>query len=149
MKRALVLTVTTLVAFNVSLFAAKEVFQRSKPHVNVGTIANRATMLWIHSTIILRGDGTATGQVQFRELQGEKFFYRVISAEAIIAGDEVIGLDVTLARVGDRGDETGELDELTIRRSSTADDCLIYDFVGPNVHVETEGTIKLRDPVRD
>ena len=147
MKRLLMLTIATLAVSSMPLSAAKTVFERTKPHVNVGTIGGASRVMWIHSTILLEADGNATGQVQFSVLDGENYFYRVVGAEAIISGDEVIGLDVTLARVGDSGDDSGELHHLTIRRSSASEDCLIYDVLGPDIHLEAEGTIELLHPV--
>lgn len=146
--RWLALTVAVLVASGSSVFAAKDVFIRSKPHVNVGTVDDVQMEIRVHVEAALFGDGKATGAMQFAVSDGEKFFYRVVSATAEIGDDEVIGLRLVVERVGD-GQETGEPGVITVRRSTAVEDCLIYDIVGPNIQVEAEGTIELRDPARD
>lgn len=147
--RSLALTFTLLATSGSLVFAAKDVFVRSKPHVNVGTIGGVQMDIWVHVEAALFADGYATGEVQFTVSDRENFFYRVISASTVIVGDNVIGLDLIVERVGDGGEGTGEGDVVTVRRSTAAEDCLIYDVVGANIHVEAEGTIELRDPVRD
>lgn len=116
--------------------AMKEVFVRSKPHVNVGTIGGQETPLWIHAQALLLTDGAAHGTIQLRIPGGAAFLYRVTAGET----DGTV-LYLVLARVGQDGQPSGEMDLATVRPSSTVQDCLIYDFVGPNVHLEAPGSI--------
>jgi hypothetical protein len=46
-----------------------------------------------------------------------------------------------LERVGQDGKPGRETDLAVVRPSATVADCLIYDFVGPNVHLEAPGNL--------
>jgi hypothetical protein len=127
-----------------SALAAKSVFERTKPHVNVGTIEGEPVEMWFHANASVSEDGKASGILQIRVVGGESFLYRVVGGEAIVESGTVLELILILERVGEDGSPTGETDLAIVRPSSTVSDCLIYDFVGPNVHLEAEGTLGLR-----
>jgi hypothetical protein len=63
---------------------------------------------------------------------------------ATIENETVVEVILTLERVGDDGTPSGETDVAIVRPSSTIQDCLIYDFVGPPSQLEAQGTIGLR-----
>ena len=140
------LVIAGLLMSNSRVLAAKDVFYRTKPHVNVGAIDGVVTDIWVHAQGGLLGNGKANGIVQVMTT-AEDFLYRVTRAIAIVEGDTVIGLDLVAFRVGKKGD-AGDETTIIVRRSTTIEDCLIYDIVGPNVHIqfEAEGAIHLRDP---
>jgi hypothetical protein len=127
--------------------AAKDVFIRSKPHVNVIVVGGVQLEAMIHVEAGLLGDGTAVGTVQVRTFEGPTFVYRAIGGAAIVDGDDVTGLTLIVERVGSGRRARGETDIITIRQSTTVEDCLIYDFVGPDVHFESPGELVLRDPI--
>src|SRR5262245_10503728 len=93
-----------------SALAAKSVFERTKPHVNVGTIEDEPVEMWFHANASLFEGGRATGVLQIRVLDGESFLYRVVEGEAIIESGIVLELILFLERVGEDGSPTGELD---------------------------------------
>ena len=124
-----------------SAIAAKEAFTRTKPHVNVGTIGGEPAEIWCHAEAGVFEDGNASGIIEARVIGGESFLYRAVEGEAIIERGTVIELTFTLERVGEDGTPTGETDQLIVRHSSTREDCLIYDLVGPNIHLEAEGIL--------
>jgi hypothetical protein len=124
-----------------SAIAAKEVFTRTKPHVNVGTIGGEPAVIWFLANAGVFDDGNASGIIEARVIGRESFLYRAVEGEAIIEQETVVELSLTLERVGEDGTPTGETDEAIVRPSSTRDECLVYDVVGPNIHVETEGIL--------
>lgn len=134
----ILLGVGLLLAFGREAHAMKEVFVRSKPHVIVGTIGGQETPIWIHAQALLFSDGAAHGILQLRLPGGAAFMYR-----ATAGWTDGTVLYLMLVRVGQDGQPSGEMDLATVRPSSTAEDCLIYDFVGPNVHLEAPGSITL------
>ena len=142
--RALVLALA-LLALSVSpVFAAKDVFVRSKPHVNVGTVAGQLAQVFLHAIAGVFADGDAVGIVHVRVRGGEIFRYRVTQGRAVVQGNTVVEVMLDLERVGKGGTPTGETDLAIVRPSSAAADCLIYDFVGPAIHLEVEGSLTLR-----
>jgi hypothetical protein len=124
-----------------SASAAKDVFIRTKPHVNVGTIGGEPAEIWFHANAGVFEDGNASGIIEARVIGGESFLYRAVEGEAIIERGTVVELTLTLERVGEDGTPTGETDQVIVRHSPTREDCLIYDLVGPNIHVEPEGIL--------
>lgn len=92
-------------------------------------------------TRALFDDGNASGTIQARVIGGESFLYRAVEGEAIIEQGTVVELTLTLERVGEDGTPTGETDRVIVRHSPTIEDCLIYDLVGPNIHLEAEGIL--------
>jgi hypothetical protein len=121
--------------------AAKDVFIRTKPHVNVGTIGGEPAEIWFHANAGVFEDGNASGIIQARVIGGESFLYRAVEGEATIEQGTVVELTLTLERVGEDGTPTGETDQVIVRHSPTREDCLIYDLVGPNIHLEAEGIL--------
>jgi hypothetical protein len=128
--------------------AMKDVFYRTKPHVNVGTYAGQPATFWINGAAGLFADGEAHGTLLLKVLGGETFHYQVIAGAADVSGDTVLGLTLLLLRVGPDGSPTGELDMVVIRRDPSNADCLIYDFVGPNVHLEAPGSLEVANAAR-
>ena len=126
-----------------SAIAAKEVFTRTKPHVNVGTIGGEPAEIWFHANAGLFDDGNASGIIQARVIGGESFLYRAVEGEAIIEQGTVVELTLTLERVGEDGTPTGETDQVIVRHCPTIEDCLIYDVVGANMQLEGEGILGL------
>ncbi len=137
----LALTVFFSVCAPSSASAAKDVFIRTKPHVNVGTIGGEPAEIWFHANAGVFEDGNASGIIEARVIGGESFLYRAVEGEAIIDQGTVVELMLTLERVGEDGVPTGETDEVIVRHSPTREDCLIYDLVGPNIHLEAEGIL--------
>lgn len=143
-RRVLFLALGLLAVSSSPVFAAKEVFTRSKPHVNVGTVHGEPREIWFHANAGVFGGGDASGIVQLRVFDGESFLYRVTSGRAVLEQGTVVQLVLTLERVGEGGMATRETDLVIVRPSSTAADCLIYDFVGTEIHLEAEGHLTLR-----
>jgi hypothetical protein len=77
----------------------KDVFVRSKPHVNVIIVGGVQLEAMIHVEAGLLGDGTAVGTVQVRTLEGPTFVYRAIGGSAIVDGDTVTGLTLVAERL--------------------------------------------------
>ncbi len=121
-----------------SAIAAKEVFTRTKPHVNVGTIGGEPAVMWFHANAQVFDDGKATGTIQVRVVGGESFLYRVVQGEATVEQDFVLEVILILERVGEDGAPTGETDLAIVRPSPTSEPCRIYDILGTQVHVEAE-----------
>jgi len=124
--------------------AGKEVFTRSKPHVNVGIVDGEPAILWFHANAQVFDDGKATGTIQVRVVGGESFLYRVVEGEATVDQQIVVELILVLERVGEDGAPTGETDVAIVRPSSTSEPCRIYDILGTQVSVEAETTIGFR-----
>jgi hypothetical protein len=139
----LAIAVLTLAGRSWALFA-KEYFTRTKPHISAGYRMSEAVDLWVHAEASLFDDGKATGVLQFREIGGESFLYRVIEGEAILDGEVPVGMTFTVIRVGEDGSPTGETDMVIVRQSTAQEDCLIYTTVGPDIHVEAPGRIGLK-----
>jgi len=118
--------------------AAKEVFTRTKPHVNVGTVGGEPATMWFHANAKVFEDGKATGIIQVRVLGGESFLYRVVQGEATVDEDTVLEMILILVRVGEDGTPTGETDVATVLPSSTSEPCRIYSILGTQVNVEAE-----------
>lgn len=127
-----------------SALAQKEVFTRSKPHVNVGTVGGEPADIWFHSNASVFEDGKATGVLQFRVDGGEDFLYRVVQGEAIVVRETVIELSLILERVGEDGAATGEIDLAIGRPDPMVEDCLIYTTIGTDVRLEAEGLLELK-----
>ena len=127
-----------------SALAQKEVFTRSKPHVNVGTVGGEPADIWFHANASVFDDGKATGVLQFRAADGEAFLYRVVQGEATVVRATVIELSLILERVGEDGAATGEIDLAIVRPDPMVEDCLIYTTVGSDVRLEAEGLLELK-----
>ena len=125
--------------------AGKDVFTRTKPHVNVGAVDGEPAVMWFHANAQVFDDGKATGIVQVRVLGGESFLYRVVQGEATVEQQVVVELILVLERVGEDGEPTGETDLAIVRPSSTSEPCRIYDILGTQfISVEAETTIGFR-----
>jgi hypothetical protein len=124
-------------------YAAKDVFIRSKPHVNVGTVEGAETSIWLHANVhIDPTDGTATGPIQIHLETGEHLIYHAVSARFVVEqGATRVLLTLRVAAATPQSEDRFDL--VIIRPDPTISDCLIYDFVGPNVHVQAPGTISL------
>jgi hypothetical protein len=129
-----------------SAMAAKETFTRTKPHVNVGLIDGDDVLLWFHANAGVFDDGDASGIVQVRVPGGESFLYRVVAGDATVDEDEetVVEMFLTLQRVGEEGDPTGETDFMHVSRSSAVQGLLIYDIFTAQIHVEAPGILGFR-----
>jgi hypothetical protein len=77
---------------------------------------------------------------------GESFLYRVVEGDATIDEDEetVVEMFLTLQRVGEEGDPTGETDFMHVSRGSVVQGLLIYDIFTAEIHVEAPGTLGFR-----
>jgi hypothetical protein len=124
--------------------AGKEVFTRTKPHVNVGIVDGEPAVMWFHANAQVFDDGKATGTIQVRVVGGESFLYRVVQGEATVEQQIVVELILVLERVGEDGAPTGETDLAIVRPSSTSEPCRIYDILGTQISVEAETTIGFR-----
>ena len=118
--------------------AAKDVFIRTKPHVNVGTYQGQPADIWFHANFGIFEDGAASGIVQLRLDSGEMFIFRVIQGTALFDSEELREVMLVLQRVGPDGGVPSAPAILILRPDSAAADCLIYDIVGPNVHLSGE-----------
>ena len=123
-----------------TVYAAKDVFIRSKPHVNVGIVGGVEMPIWLHANVgIDATDGSASGVIHLRLETGEHLVYQALAAD--LPGDGSVRL--TVRRL--RGDgQSDELDVVLIRPDTAIADCLIYDIVGPNVTVDVPGTITVK-----
>ena len=126
--------------------AGKDVFIRSKPHVNVGTFQGEATPIWFHANFGLFADGDATGIVQIRLESGEMFLFRASRGRALFDGDALAEVMLVLEPIGAAGGLAPAV--LVMRPDSARADCLIYDIVGPNVHIRGEIEAALNLQVR-
>jgi hypothetical protein len=158
-RRIRVMTILTLATLASvwrvnSAMAAKEVFTRTKPHVNVGTIGGEEAALWFHANASVSDDGTVIhmgdGSVRFVSINiahghGESFLYRVVGGDATVDEDEgtVLEMFLALQRVGEEGDPTGEIDFMIVTPSSTPG-FLSYDVLGAQIHVESQGILGFR-----
>ena len=123
-------------------YAAKDVFIRSKPHVNVGTVEGAETSIWLHANVhIDPTDGTATGPIQIHLETGKHLIYHAVSARFVVEQGATRVLLTLRAAATPQSEDRFDL--VIIRPDPTISDCLIYDFVGPNVHVQAPGTISL------
>ena len=140
-RRACLVTLGVLLFGSVAtVYAAKDVFIRSKPHVNVGTVGGVEMPVWLHANVgIDATDGSASGVIQLRLESGEHLVYQALAAE--LPGDGSVRL--TVRRLPGSG-QSDELDLVLIRSDTAIGDCLIYDFVGPNVTVDAPGTITVK-----
>src|SRR5262245_60093235 len=148
-RRTSVITIITLVTLVSvcrvnSAMAAKETFTRTKPHVNVGTIGGDEAVLWFHANAGVFDDGDAVGIVQVRVPGGESFLYRVVEGDATVDEETVVELFLTLERVGDGGEPTGQTDLIMVIPDPAIQGRLIYDILGVQVHVEAEGILGFR-----
>ena len=116
--------------------AMKEVFVRSKPHVNVGTYQGDATDLWFHANVGIFGDGDATGIVQVRVASGEMYVFQVVGGRARFGGDAIEEITLVVEQI--RPTRAGGPVFIILRPDSTQGDCLIYDILGPDVHIAGE-----------
>jgi hypothetical protein len=112
--------------------------------VNVGSIGGDEAVLWFHANAGVFDDGDASGVVQVRALGGESFLYRVVEGDATVDEETVVELFLTLQRVGEEVDLTGETDFMIVSRSSAIQGLLIYDILGAQVHVEAHGILGFR-----
>ena len=110
----------------------------------LGTIGGAPAEMWFHVNAQFFDDGTATGTLQVRVVGGESFLYRVVQGEATVVDETVVEVILTLERVGEDGTPSGETDVAIVRPSSTIQDRLIYDLLGPTIHLEAPGTIGFR-----
>ena len=123
-----------------TVYAAKDVFIRSKPHVNVGTVDGVEMLVWLHANVgIDETDGSASGVIQLRLETGEHLIYQAVAADGLDDGSFRL-----LVRPLRGGGQSDELDLVFIRPDTAIGDCLIYDFVGPNVTVDAPGTIAVK-----
>jgi hypothetical protein len=132
----LLATLALLFNFSFPLQAAKEQFYRVKPHVNVSTIeiltgSGDILTADFQSDLTVSRTGQAWGGMRFEFLDGTILAYRAvlgrIEFDAPLRVSRVWVLLVTSQ--SERGDPLG-FAIVSVR--PTADDCLIYDFVGPN-----------------
>ena len=86
---------------------------------------------------------SAMGVVRVHTENGETMVYRAVAATATFDGRLLAGAVIELARVnGGRGN--GETATLVIRPDPDEAECLIYDFVGPNVNLHGEAMGRFR-----
>jgi len=89
------------------------------------------------------------GVVGVHLASGETIVYRAVDGTATFDGQTLAGVMVELERVDD-GPLSGETATLVVRPDPDAAECLIYDFVGPNVHLSGEAmgrfTVRLIAP---
>ena len=127
-----------------TVYAGKEVFIRSKPHVNVGTVGGIETFIWLHANVgIDEADSSASGVLQLRLETGERLIYQAVAADRLADGSFRL-----LVRPLRGGGQSDELDLVFIRPDTAIEDCLIYDILGPDVRVEAPGTITVK-PTND
>lgn len=123
-----------------TVYAAKDVFIRSKPHVNVGTVGGVEMSIWLQANVgIDETGGSASGVIQLRLETGEHLIYQAVAADRLDDGS----YRLMVRPLGADG-EPDELDLVFIRPDTSIGDCLIYDFVGPNVTVDAPGTITVK-----
>ena len=97
--------------------------------------------VWIDVAIRMTGTPdqgrSAMGVVGVHLASGETNVYRAVDGTATFDGQMLAGAMVELERVDD-GPLSGETATLVVRPDPDAAECLIYDFVGPNVHLSGE-----------
>jgi len=101
-----------------SASAAKDVFVRTKPHVNVGTIGGEPAEIWSIPTRASLRTATRPASLRRASLE-EKTSNTAQQGEAIIEQETVVELMLTLERDGEDGVPTGETDQVIVRHSST------------------------------
>jgi hypothetical protein len=80
---------------------------------------------------------SAMGVVGMHLASGETIVYRAVDGIATFDGQMLAGAIVELERVDD-GPLSGDTATLVVRPDPDTADCLIYDIVGPNVHLSGE-----------
>ena len=133
-RLTMLVTAGVLAVFSAPADAAKEVFTRTTPHVNVGSIGGISAMIWFHASAVVFDDGDGAGIVQLRLVDGDTLLYRVTGGRADVAEGAVAEMVLFLERVGGAGDD------VIILRPGAEDD-LIYDLVGANIHGRAEGVL--------
>src|SRR5262249_8616635 len=141
-----IMTVATAVAVCGvgTAMAAKESFTRTKPHAYQSTIGGDEVVIWFHANAGVFDDGDASGIVQVFVPGGEHFLYRVVEGDATVDEETVVEMFLTLVRVGEEGDPTGETDFMIVSRSSATQGLLLYDILGAQIHVEARGILGFR-----
>jgi len=117
---------------------------QSDPTVVPAAVMGQVIDVYFHSYGQVFESGKATGTLQVRLDDGESFLYRAVEGQATVVEGVVTELFLVLVRVGEDGTQTGETDFAFVRPSSTVEECLIYDLVGAQIHVEAPGIIGLR-----
>lgn len=77
------------------------------------------------------------GSVGVHLESGEMMVYRAVDGTATFDGQTLAAVMIELERV-DAGPLGGETATLVVRPDPDEAECLIYDFVGPNVHLNGE-----------
>ena len=97
--------------------------------------------VWIDVAVRMTGapdqGRSAMGVVGVHLASGETNVYRAVDGTATFDGQTLAGAMVELERVDD-GPLSSETATLVVRPDPDAAECLIYDFVGPNVHLSGE-----------
>jgi len=109
--------------------------------------------VWIDVAIRMTGTPdqgrSAMGVLGVHLASGATNVYRAVDGTATFDGQTLAGAMVELERVDD-GPLSSETATLVVRPDPDAAECLIYDFVGPNVHLSGEAmgrfTVRLIAP---
>src|SRR5262245_55901479 len=80
---------------------------------------------------------SAMGAVRVHLDSGETMIYRPVDGTATFDGQTLAGVVIELERV-EAGPLSAETATLVVRPDPDVAECLIYDFVGPNVHLNGE-----------
>ena len=86
---------------------------------------------------------STAGVVGVRLASGETMVYRAIEGTATFDGQTLAGVIIELERV-DGGPLRGDSATLVVRPDPDVAECLIYDFVGPNVNLSGEAMGRFR-----
>ena len=130
---ALVTCVTSVTATTEAPLAIVHVQAQSEPGI--------ADPVWIDVAFLTLETPDARrstmGVVGVHLESGETLVYRAVAATATFDGESLAGAVIELERVNG-GPDGGEAATLTVRPHPEEADCLIYDIVGPNVHLDGE-----------
>jgi hypothetical protein len=119
--------------------AAKDAFVRVEPHVNAGSLGGAPVEIWFRATAVVLDDGVAAGVVDLRVEGIDPLLYRVAEGRVEVDDEVLVGMTLLLERVGEGG--SGGDDDVLVLWPGVAEDELIYDLVGANVHGQTTGTL--------
>jgi hypothetical protein len=128
--------VALLVGWLPSAQAAKEVFQRTKPHVNIGVInatdlaGNPLFSALFLCNVVVHPDGQASGVLQFHFEDGTVVHLQAVAGEAQLdEGGNVLQLQLLLfPEPGDPSSNDPVLATVTVASPSSPPDDLIWDL---------------------
>jgi len=120
----------------------------SLPGGTAATVNGQPVEVQFHAQVAVFDDGRATGGIYLWVRDSERFLWHVIAGELTGERESELEVSLLLARVGEDGDPTGELDVAVVHPpADPTEPCRIYDILGTqvNARVEAETTVRFGD----